>query len=586
MHLIWLLLLVVGCLAPATPPDVTVTPDGFLVHSEVGITRVLVRDPHGVPFAPQQPPAPVSDVEVRAQIADVGAYTVDVHTTDGVHTVSVMVDALAGPVSVSVDAPVGQGARVVSDGDVLSFPLIDATPVQASVVVSAQQTGHMSVLINHQVVAEQHMQAGTRLPVQVTLDEAVTVEVHVDSVSVTSFALQPAAMSLQQAQAMLEVVSVDFPADATGALDLGRPVGRVTLPSAWWQQLLRGAGLGFRPPDRFSPWGWIGVVLHNHGELDLSVAVHSRVLDANDQPAQAFRPRMRDGVAVDGQVVVLGRVPAGQQARLALPLYIDDALLGADVVASQSWVRALSVSVMGAERMLVEQRDPLYVSRGSSAASIGFGLTVLGSVLGGLLLVVQGPRWLREAPTSALTTIALFGALNFLVSAVGRLLGVGVSAVLGPFAILLTGLVDDAIRYALLATLITLLPRPGTIALAALLSWLLSGVALGSLSPLDLIFVSNRVLWLEGALWLVGITRGTGWLREAPAWQWLRLSLGFGMASVATTATGIVLHAVLYRLFFATWYIAMLLIGPGFLYVLFACGFAVPFAASLRRIQR
>jgi hypothetical protein len=163
---------------------------------------------------------------------------------------------------------------------------------------------------------------------------------------------------------------------------------------------------------------------------------------------------------------------------------------------------------------------------------------------------------------------------------------VGVAAALGPFSILLTALVDDALRYALLATLITLLPRPGTVALAALTSWLLSGAALGALSPLDLVFIGNRVIWLEGCLWLAGITRDPAWLDEGAVKRWVRLAAAFGIASLATTATGIVLHAVLYRLFFAGWYVALLLAGPGFVYVLLACGFAVPFADSLRKIQR
>jgi hypothetical protein len=47
-----------------------------------------------------------------------------------------------------------------------------------------------------------------------------------------------------------------------------------------------------------------------------------------------------------------------------------------------------------------------------------------------------------------------------------------------------------------------------------------------------------------------------------------------------------VLHVVLYRLFLAPWYVAGVLIGPGFLYVLLACAVALPFADSLRKIQR
>jgi len=40
----------------------------------------------------------------------------------------------------------------------------------------------------------------------------------------------------------------------------------------------------------------------------------------------------------------------------------------------------------------------------------------------------------------------------------------------------------------------------------------------------------------------------------------------------------------LYRFYYATWYIAMVLAGPSFLYVLIGCGLALPFARSLREV--
>ena len=183
-------------------------------------------------------------------------------------------------------------------------------------------------------------------------------------------------------------------------------------------------------------------------------------------------------------------------------------------------------------------------------------------------------------------TIALFAAMGFLVSVAGRLVGVGVGAALGPFAIMLTGLIDDVLRYALLATLLTLLPRPGTAALVALTQWLLSGIALGSFGPTDLLFVSGRVFWLEAGLWAAGITRSQTWRDERPLVRWLRLTAALGGASAATNATGLILHVTLYRLFLADWYVAMVILGPGFLYVALAVAVAVPFADSLRRIQR
>lgn len=579
-----MLLAGLGCAEDPPPPEVSVSASGLTVRAAEGITRVEVRDPEGVPLL-QRPPVPLTSVEVRVRLDEPGTYTVTVDTTEGQHTLSVPISAPPAPLSVVVEAPVGQGRRTVSDGDVVPFTLIDGQPVQAAITLTARRSGDAAIRIRDQAVASGRLVDGRRLVSLATLDGPVPVEATLGDAAVR-FTLSPRALTLAEARAALELVSVTFPADQSGRADLGRPSGRVTLPSSWWQSALRATGLGFRPPDGTVPWAWTGVELRNHSSDDLSVVLQLRVRDASGALEPAFRPRMRDGSAIAGQVSALGRVPAGEQARFALPLYIDDPLLTADAVARAHWTRELDIIPIGAAQPLLTDAAPLYVSRGSTAASLGFVLTVAGALGGTLLLLARGPRWLREAPTSTLTTIALFGAMNFLLSAIGRLVGVGIAAVLGPFSTLLTGLIDDALRYALLATLITLLPRTGTVALAALVSWLLSGAALGTFSPLDIVFIGNRVLWLEGALWLAGITRPTRWLDEAPWRRWLRLSAAFGAASVATSATGIVLHIVLYRLFFADWYVAMLLVGPGFLYVLFACALAVPFADSLRRVQR
>ena len=84
----------------------------------------------------------------------------------------------------------------------------------------------------------------------------------------------------------------------------------------------------------------------------------------------------------------------------------------------------------------------------------------------------------------------------------------------------------------------------------------------------------------------MGITRSRAWLDEHPFIRWLRLAAALSVASAAANATGLILHVTLYRLFLADWYVAMVILGPGFTYVAIAVAVAVPFADSLRRIQR
>ena len=79
-------------------------------------------------------------------------------------------------------------------------------------------------------------------------------------------------------------------------------------------------------------------------------------------------------------------------------------------------------------------------------------------------------------------------------------------------------------------------------------------------------------------------TRGTGWRDRSARERWWRLGLGLGLANVAGMATGLAVAAVVYRLYYAPWYVAMLLAGPGFLYVLAGARVAVVLATSVRRV--
>ncbi|HCP44939.1 MAG TPA: hypothetical protein DIU15_02775 [Deltaproteobacteria bacterium] len=63
------------------------------------------------------------------------------------------------------------------------------------------------------------------------------------------------------------------------------------------------------------------------------------------------------------------------------------------------------------------------------------------------------------------------------------------------------------------------------------------------------------------------------------------MSVGFGLASVANALSGLAAAAILYRLYFATWYVLLIAGVPGFLYVLLACWMATGFAASLREVE-
>lgn len=565
-------------------PTVAVGVTGLTITADDGIVAARLLDPSGLPVLTRRLPAPVETLELRHLWPEAGTHTLELTGTQGSWTLELPIETPASG-EVRVEAPVGELRQRVRHGEEVPLTILGDGPTTVAIHALAVQPGPARIRVGETVTERSRLLPGERIAALAAVDAATPVEVEVGG-ETTNFTLVPRRLSPAEARKTLRVADVVLPATPAGKADIGRPTNRVSLPGTAWRQMLRALGLGFRPRDPGVPWAHVGVTLANAGNTPTNVVVRLRILDEQGAPAEAFRPSLRGRGDGQDTVSALLRVPAGGSSTAALPLYVDDRFLDADTVATRHWTRELAILPMGASEPLHIDRQPLYVSRGGTAQGVGFGLAMLSALLGAGFVALRGRRWLRERPTSDLMTIGLFSSLTFLVGAVGRVLTMGMATLLGPFASLLTGIVDDAFRYTLLATLVTLLPRPGTLALAVGTGWLLNGVAMGSFGPTDLLFLGSRIFFLESLLWLTGVTRNPSW-RDGPAMsRFLRLAAGFGLASLASSATGIALHMVLYRLFYADWYIAMMLLGPGFLYVIAACFVAVPFAASLRRVQR
>lgn len=570
-------LLLVACVE--APREVTVEPvsGGIDVRVDAPVDLVTVLDADGLPLVRRRLPNASEDVWVELPWQPRTAYTVRVEGRTGTaETVFETPDP--GPVSVAVEAPLGQDVRPVSDGDRLDLALVDGASVQIGVVVTAYEPGPVQVEVGSRATTLDLRVSGERRVVVERLDAPVDIRVTAGDETI-AFSLVPTPLSRELAAERLRIAAVIFPADPLGRADAGQPAGRISLPARWWEALLRRTRIGFRPADSQAPWGLEAVVVSNDGPDPVNVVVGSRVLDGAGGSAHAFRPRLREADGAVGEVTALLRVPAHGRATAVLPLFVDR-----DEVGEGEWTREVVLTPLGATEPLERKRVPLYVSRGSGWVSAGFAASLLAAVSGVSLLLTRIRGWLSTWSTADLTTIALFGSLQFVLGLAAQLVATVSGALLGPFSPLLTGLVDDTFRAVLLATLLTLLPRPGTVSLSLTVGYLLRVMALGSFTPVDAIWLGASITWLEGALWLTGLTRSGAWRDESAGWRWLRLSGALGTASVLSAASAIAVHVVLYRLFYADWYVWMVLAGPSFLYVLVACGIAVPFAASLRRV--
>ena len=590
------LALALGCAEVEVAPVARAVPGGVTVEASAPILRVSLSDGAGVPLGARTLPEPLPHATLPARWRAGEALSAEVQTQGRTWKVPVEVPETVSAARLTLEAPLGQDSSPVADGGSVSvqrvagasltmgLSAIAAEPLEIDVTRGdTHATRRLSVAGEHALFTWTLSGEGCGAEGCVRSEEVViTLRPLTDpgASETLRFTVEAEQVSGAEAAARLSLDSAVFPADILGYADLVRAPDQVSLPSPAWTVLLAWTGLGFRARDPLAPWAWQGVTLSNTGNRPVNAVVRARILDASGAPDPAFRPRMRDSDDGTGTVSVLLRVPANGHATAALPVFVDEAHLGAG-----PWTREVSVTPLGSGAALHSLSAPLAARRGSTAVALGLASTLVASAAGVVFAARGLRRWLVSWATTELTMIALFGALSFSVSAASQLVGMGFSALLGPFSAFLVGIIDDALRTALWAALITLLPRPGVATLSLLVAYLLRMLALGSMGPMDVLFTGSHLLWLELCLYAAGLTRDPGWRDGAPWARGLRLALGFGLASALSTASGLALSASFYRLFYAPWYAAALIALPGFGYSALAAVLAIRFSDALRRVE-
>ncbi len=195
-----------------------------------------------------------------------------------------------------------------------------------------------------------------------------------------------------------------------------------------------------------------------------------------------------------------------------------------------------------------------------------------------LLVAIKG--YFSRFNVRSLVLISLMGAVGFGLDFLGGLASNVLYALLGPFNILVGGLITEISHYLVLSAILYLIPRPGTVTLSGLVTYLMGGILMGGFGVTDAVFVGSRLAYQEGLLFLVGATRASG-----PPSR-IRLALSLSLADALSTASSLVLHATFYRLFFPPWYIGLAVVVKGFFYTFLGVSLGVPFGKVLRRIER
>jgi len=330
--------------------------------------------------------------------------------------------------------------------------------------------------------------------------------------------------------------------------------------------------------DYSHPFTYQGLVLENTGTGALSLLVSSGIYfkDRDVMPAAFRPPDILTGGTVETAVTVTAVLPPGGKTTVVLPVY-----LSSDPVPGE-YRRVIRLIPMGSADPVAEYGFPLYV-RSMNLTAWSFTLfSVFLSLTATAVFVMRFREIAAGMKVRWLVIISLYGAMTFVVSNLPvRIFGNLVSALLGPFSAFVTGFFSELLYWTLLVSLVRSIPRPGTVTFATLVRYMLNGIMFGGFQLTDILFTGTGIVAKEAAFYASGLTR------RGEAFRWntpgvLFLALCLCAADAFITLTGLYLHMVLFRLYFADWYIWMTLAVNSLLYTFAATFMGRRFSERLR----
>lgn len=384
--------------------------------------------------------------------------------------------------------------------------------------------------------------------------------------------------------APVELEDIVLPLDREGKMDDRLNRNTLVLRDRNWdyyKNLLRGKGASNQEVEAIHPLTHLGLDIKNTARQQRLVLATIQLLDVNtQQPVPGlFTPgtTSEDHEAGsmgghDDRLVALIALNGDMRQRIQLPVYADEQLV------SGGGRYLLQVELKDKKTPLLVKSIPITIIKKDRKAAAVVGIAVVILAAASLFALRRLRQVLKIMKTRWLVTIALFGAAAFaVVNVPATLLNDFFHILLGPFGFMVTGLFHGVFLYMMIVALVMLIPYPGVVALMTIIRMLLGMLAFGQLSPIGLLSYGTHAFMLEVLLigsGMYGRIQAGHAVQHVSFRQIIQLALICGIADSAATYINLQGMAFLYRLYYADWYIALILLLNGFVYTAIgaACG--------------
>ncbi len=376
------------------------------------------------------------------------------------------------------------------------------------------------------------------------------------------------AASVSEITEYLSIASIKMPTDATGAVDAKQRQDTIYYPRPLFRWLDPSQA------NPFEPMTYQTIRLHNQGEETIHVAVSSINRDIETGEVVPFLKPPETANGGTNQSVAFASLPGGEVTEIPLPIYFHPTYLKAGRIEQAipgEYTRDIAVKVWGSDAIIFREEHPLQLIVPNRQALLVSLLAVISSTIGLAVVLKLHKQLFAGFTTKQLIVIALFGTTVFVAVLVPSTLFLNlIQALLGPISVLLTGLINETLYYALLTALLIYMSGDpenserdalklhnkgsGVILLVSAVRLLLGGVTFGLFTPMALVYTGTSVLLLE-----------TGFLfvRSRSLLVW---ALVLGLCDAIAVYVDVQLSILLYRLFYADWYIILRILIEGFVY--------------------